>query len=81
MKKIHYYSKLFTSLLRRYRFAVADSMAFSTDVVLNCEELLLRVLDLVDELIPSVYETLFRPGESWASRQPLTSDGMPPGLV
>eukprot|EP00966_Prymnesium_polylepis_P212035 4911168-Prymnesium_polylepis.2 len=62
----------------RNRFAVSDPDAFSSDVVLSCEEILLRVLDVVDEQIPSVYETLFRPSARWASRQPLNAQGQQP---
>ena len=47
-------------------------------VVLSCEEILLRVLDRVDEQLPSVYGTLFRPSAQWISRQPLTALGQPP---
>lgn len=62
----------------RNRFPVCDSEVFSQDVVLCCEEILLRVLDFVDDNIPSVYETLFRPSDAWASRQPLTAQGTQP---
>ena len=61
----------------RYRFSVSDDQAFETDTVLRCEEVLLRVLDHVDEHMPSVYESLFRPDDEWASRQPLTAKGVP----
>ena len=60
----------------RNRFAVADPMAFSNDVVLRCEEIMLRVLDRIDEQIPSIYDHLFRPCEEWAERQPLTAQGL-----
>ena len=60
----------------RYRFSVSDTVAFDSEVVLACEELLLRVLDRIDEQIPSVYETLFQPGKEWAERQPLTAKGV-----
>ena len=46
--------------------------------MLRCEEILLRVIDVVDEMIPSVYDELFKPCESWASRQPLTAQGDQP---
>ena len=62
----------------RNRFSVADTEAFSNEVVLQCEEILLRVLDLVDERMPSVYETLFSPGDHWPSRQPLNAQGVQP---
>ena len=60
----------------RNRFAVADPSAFSNEVVLRCEEIMLRVLDRVDEQIPSIYDHLFRPCEAWAERQPLTAQGL-----
>jgi hypothetical protein len=43
-----------------------------------CEEILLRVLDRVDEEMPEIFETLFRPCEEWASRQPLNAQGLQP---
>ena len=55
----------------RHRMPVSSS--FPQDVLFSCEELLLRVLDRIDEELPSVYETLFRPSSEWASRQPLTA--------
>lgn len=58
----------------RSRFSVSDPKAFSNEVVMACEEILLRVLDYIDENIPSIYETLFEPSEGWASRQPLNSE-------
>jgi len=64
----------------RNRFSVSDPGAFSSDVVLRCEEILLRVLDRIDESIPSVYETLFRPGDEWASRQPKNAAGQQPDV-
>ena len=42
---------------------------------------MLRVLDRVDEEMPSVYETLFRPAADWADRQPLTAKGLVPNVV
>jgi len=57
----------------RHRFSVSDPNAFSSEVVLTCDEILLRVLDHLDDHIPSVYEKLFRPSEGWASRQPLNA--------
>ena len=61
------------------RFMVADPQAFpSADVVLQVEEILLRVLDRVDAELPSVYEHLFRPGEPWIARQPMTAKGSTP---
>jgi len=60
------------------RFSVSDPLAFDSEVVLGCEELLLRVLDRVDEQLPSVYEFLFAPSEGWLDRQPLTAAGQPP---
>jgi hypothetical protein len=57
----------------RSRFSVSDPEAFSADVVLSCDEILLRVLDHIDEHIPSVYEQLFKPSEDWADRQPLNA--------
>ena len=60
------------------RFSVSDPLAFDSDVVLACEELLLRVLDRVDEQLSSVYDALFAPSEGWLERQPLTAAGQPP---
>lgn len=57
----------------RSRFSVSDPTAFGSDVVLSCDEILLRVLDYLDENVPSVYETLFVPGEEWLSNQPLNA--------
>lgn len=57
----------------RSRFSVSDPTSFSNDVVLMCDEILLRVLDYIDEHIPSIYETLFQPSETWASNQPLNA--------
>ena len=54
----------------RNRFSVSDPMAFSYDVVERCEALLLAVLDVVDDDIPSVYDALFRPGDGWEAAQP-----------
>ena len=63
------------------RFSVSDPMAFEQDTVFSCEEIMLRVLDRVDEEMPSVYETLFRPAADWADRQPLTAKGLVPNVV
>ena len=38
----------------------------TSQVVLGCEELLLRILDRVDEQLPSVYGSLFAPSEGHA---------------
>jgi len=57
----------------RSRLSVSDPNAFSPDVVMNCDEILLRVLDHIDENIPSVYDTLFKPSETWISKQPLNA--------
>ena len=62
----------------RDRFAVADPTAFSPEVVAACEEILLRVLDRVDDQMPTVHETLFLPGDGWAARQPLNAQGEQP---
>ena len=59
------------------RFSVSDPVAFGHDVVLRCEEILLRILDWIDDAEPSVYEALFKPSAEWASRQPLTAQGLP----
>ncbi|CAB9530677.1 expressed unknown protein (Partial), partial [Seminavis robusta] len=42
----------------RSRFSVSDPEAFSSDVVLLCDEILCRVLDHLDDTIPSIFETL-----------------------
>ena len=57
----------------RSRFSVSDPEAFSSEVVMTCEEILLRVMDYIDENIPSVYDTLFKPGPEWLSWQPLNA--------
>lgn len=62
-----------TAARGRSRFSVSDPTAFSNDVVLSCDEILLRVLDHIDDHIPSIYETLFKPSDEWASRQPLNA--------
>ena len=65
----------------RSRFSVSDPMAFSSsDVVLTCDEMLLRVLDHLDEEIPSIYQSLFLPSDQWAARQPLTAQGEQPTI-
>ena len=65
----------------RSRFSVSDPTAFgSSDVVLTCDEILLRVLDHLDDEIPSIYEHLFRPSEEWAERQPLNAQGDQPSV-
>ena len=57
------------------RFPVSDPNAFGSDVVLRCEELLLRVLDFVDEQMPTVYQHLFFPRDEWPSHQPIPAQG------
>jgi hypothetical protein len=57
----------------RHRFSVADPTAFDNDIVLTCDEILLRVLDYLDENMPSIYQYLFHPSDSWARRQPLNA--------
>ena len=47
----------------RNRFMVSDT--FGLDTVLSCEEVLLRVIDRVDEQMPSVYPHLFAPCDEW----------------
>lgn len=64
-------------LKSKNRFSVSDPVAFGHDVVLRCEEILLRVLDWFDDTEPSIYEMLFQPSDEWAARQPLTSQGLP----
>ena len=59
----------------RNRFMVSDT--FGLDTVLSCEEVLLRVLDRVDEQMPSVYPHLFAPCDEWKERQPNTAQGGP----
>ena len=53
---------------------------FPRDTIELAEEILLRVLDKVDEEMPEIYETLFRPGDEWASRQPLNAQGQQPSI-
>mmetsp|Transcript_40867 Transcript_40867/g.85071 ORF Transcript_40867/g.85071 Transcript_40867/m.85071 type:complete len:356 (-) Transcript_40867:106-1173(-) len=57
----------------RSRFSVSDPQAFPNDIVLRCDEMLLRVLDYVDDVIPSIYETLFEPNDEWLQYQPLNA--------
>lgn len=58
----------------RTRLSVSDPTAFeSSDIVVTCEEVLLRVLDYLDENISSIYTTLFEPGEHWCEWQPLNA--------
>ena len=57
----------------RSRLSVSDPNVFSPDVVMNCDEILPRVLDHIDEYIPSVYDTLFKPSKTWVSNQPLNA--------
>jgi hypothetical protein len=60
----------------RSRFSVSDPDAFDSSAVLKCDDILLRVLDYVDEYLPSVYDTLFWPGsEYWLDWQPLNAQG------
>mmetsp|Transcript_41269 Transcript_41269/g.54268 ORF Transcript_41269/g.54268 Transcript_41269/m.54268 type:complete len:317 (+) Transcript_41269:84-1034(+) len=57
----------------RSRFSVSDPTAFNSEVVLTCDEMLLRALDHLDDNIPSIYDYLFKPSSEWASRQPLNA--------
>jgi 2OG-Fe(II) oxygenase superfamily len=64
----------------RSRFSVSDPKAFTNDVVLMCDEILLRVLDHVDRHIPSIYRELFVPSPDvsdaerlWLQNQPLNA--------
>ena len=62
------------------RFSVSDPLAFDSEVVLGCEELLLRVLDRVDEQLPSVYESLLSclPRGGWPASHSPHSGSRPP---
>lgn len=65
----------------RSRFSVSDPIAFSSDVELSCDEILLRVLDHLDDEIPSICTTLFLPSTGmaeWADQQPLNAQGEQP---
>ena len=55
----------------RSRFSVADPAAFDASVVATCEGILARVMDYLDEELPSIYDTLFWPTEGWLEWQPL----------
>jgi len=57
----------------RNRFSVSDPTAFSSEIVLSCDEILTRALNYLDDFFPSIYETLFEPGEEWAYWQPLNA--------
>ncbi len=55
----------------RSRFSVADPSIFDASIVFTAEEVLLRVLDYLDDTIPSIYSWLFDPlQDDWALRQP-----------
>jgi len=73
-----------TAARGRSRFSVSDPTAFgigessssSNNVVLLCDEILLRVLDELDEGIPSIFKALFVPPtgmEDWVAVQPLNA--------
>ena len=57
----------------RSRMSVSDPTCFPNSIVLMCDEILLRVLDYLDENIPSIYQMLFEPSNEWLSRQPLNA--------
>lgn len=59
----------------RSRFSVSDPEVFRSEIVLLCDEILLRVLDHLDDAIPSIHRHLFVPEdmELWADRQPLNA--------
>ena len=57
----------------RSRLSVSDPTVFSGDIVMTTEEILLRVLDYIDENLPSIYEWLFEPSDEWVHRQPLNA--------
>ena len=57
----------------RTRMSVSDPTCFSNEIVLQCDEILLRILDYIDEEIPSIYKALFEPSAEWLSRQPLNA--------
>lgn len=60
----------------RSRFSVADPAVFDSKIALMAEQILLRVLDFIDESIPSIYTWLFDPTSSpgqWMKRQPLNA--------
>ena len=58
----------------RSRLSVADPNNFDNpNIVLTCEEILLRVIDYLEEAAPSIYETLFAPGPNWCEWQPLNA--------
>jgi len=62
----------------RARLPVSEPSLFGRDSVETCEEVLLRVLDLCDEAMPSLHETLFAPREGWRERQPRNAQGSQP---
>lgn len=59
----------------RSRFSVSDPTAFGADVVRQCQDILLRVLDYLDapdNNCTSIYDTLFWPrSDTWCEWQPL----------
>ncbi|KAL3939285.1 MAG: hypothetical protein SGBAC_005965 [Bacillariaceae sp.] len=58
----------------RSRFSVSDPNNFANpNIVLTCEEVLLRAIDYLEEASPSIYETLFAPGPNWCEWQPLNA--------
>ena len=60
-----------TSQVGRSRYSVADPNIFDANIVFTTEEILLRVLDYLDDNVPSIYSWLFDPSQKdWTSRQP-----------
>ena len=61
----------------RSRMSVSDPEDFGdTDVVMKCEQILLRVMDYMDAHVTSIYDTLFWPkSETWCEWQPLNAAG------
>ena len=57
------------------RFSVSDATAFDAEVVLSVEELLLRVLDRLDDEVPSIYMHLFEASDGWRDRQAVPAQG------
>lgn len=62
----------------RTRMAVGAQIPQAAPV---CEQILLRVLDTVDEQLPSIYELLFKPSEDWPQQQPLNAQGVQPTVA
>ena len=53
---------------------MSDPNTFPSPVTVACESIVLRVLDYLDENVPSIYTTLFKPSAYWAEWQPVDAN-------